>query len=206
MDRQKNRCTAALSNEKWVAVGLFSGIFFFFIGQPFIPLLGIETDEALFASPLFEPLTAIYSWHIGAHLQIPLMLISYLGCLKTLLYAPVFKLFGSGIHTIREPALIAGAVSVWLFFLLLRRVFGNLTAAIGCCLLSMDSLYLLTTCYDWGPVALQHLLIVGGALALVRFYQTQSEISLAAGWFLWGLALWDKALALWVLSGLGVAC
>jgi hypothetical protein len=50
------------------------------------------------------------------------------------------------------------------------------------------------------------LLIVGGALALVRFYQTQSEISLAAGWFLWGLALWDKALALWVLSGLGVAC
>ena len=36
----------------------------------------------------------------------------------------------------------------------------------------MDSLYLLTTVFDWGPVALQHLLTVGGILLLVGFYQT----------------------------------
>ena len=82
---------------------------------------------------------------------------------------------------------------------------GLRAACIGCCLLAADSLYLLTTCFDWGPVALQHLLVVGGVLLLMRFYQTLSSLSLAAGFFLLGLALWDKALGMWMLSGLGIA-
>ena len=62
------------------------------------------------------------------HQQIPLMLMCYLGCLKTLIYAPIFKLFGNGAYAVREPALIFGAASVWLFFLLLRRIAGNRAA------------------------------------------------------------------------------
>ena len=142
--------------------------------------------------------------HIG-HSRIPLMAMSYLGCVKTLVYRPIFRLFGTGAYAVREPALLIGAASVWLFFLLLRRIAGLRTACIGCCLLAVDSLYLLTTCFDWGPVALQHLLIVGGALLLMRFYQTLSRLSLAGGFFLLGLALWDKALAIWMLGGLAVA-
>ena len=133
------------------------------------------------------------------------MLMSYLGCLKTLIYAPVFKLFGAGVYAVREPALLIGACSVWFFFLLLRRMAGDRAGLIGCWLLAADSIYLLTTCYDWGPVALQHLLIVAGALLLFRFYQTMSSVSLALGWFLFGLALWDKALSLWILSGFAFA-
>ncbi len=187
------------------AAGFLASIFFFLAGQPFIPLLGVQNDEAIFAGPLFEPLEPLYVWRLGAHSQIPLMLMTYLGCLKTLIYAPVFKLFGTGVYAVREPALLFGAISVWLFFLLLRRIAGNRAGLIGCWLLAADSLYLLTTCYDWGPVALQHLLIVGGVLSLVRFYQTLSSISLFLGFLSFGLALWDKALAIWMLSGLGVA-
>jgi len=101
--------------------------------------------------------------------------------------------------------LLAGAASLWLFFLLLRRVAGDRAAIIGCSLLAVDSVYVLTSCYDWGPVALQHLLLVGGAFLLVRFYQTGGHRPLAGGFFLLGLAMWDKALAIWMLSGLGVA-
>ncbi len=133
------------------------------------------------------------------------MLMSYLGCLKSLLYRPILRLFGVGPYATREPALLIGAVSIWLFFLLLRRIAGLRAACIGGCLLAADTLYLLTTCFDWGPVALQHLLIVGGVLLLIRFYQTLSSVSLAAGFFLFGLALWDKALAIWILGGLGSA-
>ncbi|MGA3236418.1 MAG: hypothetical protein ABSG03_08960 [Bryobacteraceae bacterium] len=183
---------------------MFASIFFFLAGQPFIGALGIQTDEALFAVPVFEPRAALYSFTIG-HSQISLMLMSYLGCVKTLLYRPIFRLFGTGAYAVREPALLMGAASVWLFFLLLRRIAGVRAASIGCCLLAVDSVYLLTTCFDWGPVALQHLLIVGGVLLLMRFYQTMSSLSLAAGFFLLGLALWDKALAIWMLGGLGVA-
>jgi 4-amino-4-deoxy-L-arabinose transferase-like glycosyltransferase len=185
-------------------VGAVSSIFFFLAGQPFVGRLGIQNDEALFAVPIFDPLAALYSLTIG-RFRISLMLMSYLGTVKSLLYRPIFRVFGTGAYAVREPALLMGALSVWLFFLLLRRVAGLRAACIGCCLLAADSLYLLTTCFDWGPVALQHLLVVGGALLLVRFYQTKSSLPLAAGFFLLGLALWDKALAIWMLSGLGVA-
>jgi Dolichyl-phosphate-mannose-protein mannosyltransferase len=196
---------ATPSNNKCVAAAILATIFFFLAGQPFIPLLGIQNDEALFAGAIYEPLEALYAWRLPHHGQIPLMLMSYLGCLKTLIYTPIFKLFGNGAYAVREPALIFGAASVWLFFLLLRRIAGDRVSLVGCWLLAADSLYLLTTCYDWGPVALQHLLIVAGALSLVRFYQTKSSVSLALGFLLFGLALWDKALALWMLSGFGIA-
>jgi hypothetical protein len=54
-------------------------------------------------------------------------------------------------------------------------------------------------------VALQHLLIGGGLLALVKFHQSSKAVWLAAGLFLFGLALWDKTLAAWMLSGLAIA-
>jgi hypothetical protein len=101
--------------------------------------------------------------------------------------------------------LLAGVLSLWLFFLLLRRTAGERAALIGCALLACDSLYLLTTCFDWGPVALQHLLLIGATLALVRFFQEGRNASLAAAGFLFGLAMWDKALAIWTISGIGVA-
>jgi hypothetical protein len=204
LDGQTNPCTQTHTVKLCRWIGIFASIFFFSAGQPFISRLGIQNDEALFASPVFEPRTAVYSFHIG-RFQIPLMEMSYLGCLKTLIYRPIFRLFGVGAYAVREPALIMGATSIWLFFLLLRRVAGFRAACIGCCLLAADSLYLLTTCFDWGPVALQHLLVVGGILLLMRFYQTMSSVSLAAGCFLLGLALWDKALAVWMLGGVGIA-
>jgi hypothetical protein len=56
----------------------------------------------------------------------------------------------------------------------------------------------MTNTFDWGPVALQHLLLMAGLVAL------QSKRT-ALAFFLWGLGLWDKALLIWPLIGLGVA-
>jgi 4-amino-4-deoxy-L-arabinose transferase-like glycosyltransferase len=133
------------------------------------------------------------------------MQMTYLGALKAWIYAPVFAIFGTGIFALRLPMLLAGAAGVWLFFLLLRRIAGDRAAVVGCGLLAVDSIYLLTLSFDWGPVALQHLLLLGGMLLLIRFHQQRSHWSLAGGFFLFGLALWDKALAIWMLSGLGIA-
>jgi 4-amino-4-deoxy-L-arabinose transferase-like glycosyltransferase len=186
---------------------LFAGaacLFFFLAGRAFIPHLGIQNDEALFATVLYQPRAAEFTLHIG-HSQVALMLMSYLGTLKAWIYSPIFRVFGTGVSALRDPVLLAGVASVWLFYMLLRRVAGERAAVIGCGLLAVDSLYLLTTCFDWGPVALQHLLLVGGLLLLVRFYQTRQDLALAGGSFLLGLAMWDKALAIWMLAGMGVA-
>jgi len=182
---------------------LISCLFFFIAGRALLPHLGIQNDEALFAAPLFDPRSG-YVIKIG-HSHLPIMLMSYLGTLKSWIYVPIFQLFGTGISAVRDPMLLAGVAGVWCFYLLLLRVAGKRAAIIGCGLLATDSLYLITVCFDWGPVALQHLLLLAGFLLLVKFYQEGSAAALAGGGFLLGLAMWDKALAIWMLSGIGVA-
>src|SRR5579871_696520 len=178
-------------------------LYFFLAGQVFIPLLGIEADEALFGMAFLPPRYAA-SIRIG-HSTLPLMIMTYLGALKASIYRPILRWFRPGVWTLREPMLIAGAASIWLFYLLLRRIAGERAAIIGAVLLATDSLYLLTTCFDWGPVALQHLLTIAGAYLLLRFAQEKTEGALAGSAFLLGLAVWDKALAAWMLSGMGIA-
>ncbi|SPE36642.1 conserved membrane hypothetical protein [Candidatus Sulfopaludibacter sp. SbA3] len=133
------------------------------------------------------------------------MLTSYAGALKAWMYWPILHALGPRLSTLREPMLLVGAASIWLFFLLLRRVAGDRAAIIGSSLLATDSIYLVTTCFDWGPVALQHVLIIGGMLLVIKFHQERPQAALAGAFFLFGLALWDKALAVWMLSGLGVS-
>lgn len=191
-------------NSRGFHVAVAACIAFFIAGQLFIPLLGIEDDESLFAAPILPPKAWEYVLHLGRS-HIALMMMSYLGTLKTFLYKPLLLWFGTGVWTVREPVVAAGAVSIWLFYLLLRRIAGHRAAVVGCCLLASDTLYLLTSVFDWGPVALQHLLLTAGLLLLVIFYQDGRERALAGACFLFGLALWDKALAVWMLSGMAVA-
>ena len=178
--------------------------FFFLAGHAFVPHLGIEDDEALFVDAILQPRAELYFLKLG-HAHVPLMLMTYLGTLKAWIYTPIFHWFGTGVRSLREPMLLAGVASLILFYRLLRRVGGLRAAYIGCGLLAVDSMYLLTVCFDWGPVALQHLLMIGSALLTVGFFQEGGDWRLAAGGCLLGLALWDKALALWMMSGLGIA-
>ncbi len=177
--------------------------FFFLAGLAFIPLLGIESDEALIGQGLYQPRSELYWTHIGKT-RVPIMLMSYVGALKAWIYGPILRNLGSNLWTLRIPMLLAGTASILLFFGLLRRISGIRAALIGCAILATDAMYLLTATFDWGPVALQHLLLIGGAAALVRFLQEGRGRSLGYAAFLFGLALFDKALAVWMLSGLAV--
>lgn len=189
-------------NNRWPA--LAACLLFCATGGGFLSLLGLQNDESLFANAVFKPYAVAYTFGV-AHSRLPLMLMSYLGTLKSWIYRPVFQLFGTGVFAMRAPMLLAGTVSVWFFYLFLRRAAGQRAAIIGCGLLATDSLYLLTVCFDWGPVALQHLLLVAAMLLLLGFYQNRNHRWLGWGGFLLGLAMWDKALAVWMISGMGVA-
>jgi Dolichyl-phosphate-mannose-protein mannosyltransferase len=179
-------------------------LFFLLAGLAFLNKIGVENDEALFSGAFLKPYGGAYTVRIG-HSRIPLMVMTYIGTLKAWLYRPLMSLFGTGLMTLRLPMLLAGVASVWLFFRLLNRIAGARAAVIGCILLAVDSTYLLTVCFDWGPVALQHLLLVAGLVVLVRFYQEGGLPTLFWGFCLLGLGLWDKALAVWMLGGIGVA-
>ncbi len=176
----------------------------FLAGLSFIPYPGIQNDEALFSSGIYDTGRTISQLSVCRH-HIPMMLISYLGALKSWVYAPILAVWEPSVWSVRLPVLVIGAATVWLFWRLLYRVSGARAALAGSALLAFDTTYLLTTVFDWGPVALQHLLMVGGVLSLVRFHQGASSRSLALASLLFGLALWDKALFVWTLAAMAVA-
>jgi len=171
-------------------------------GIVFIPYLGLQNDEALFSEIVYPPYSNLYSIRIFGHVRFPTMMMSYLGTLKAGLFEGIFALVGPSIWSVRIPVLLAGAATVWLFFVLMRRIAGARAAIASTALLAADAAFVMTTTMDWGPVALQHLLLVSGLLLLLRFHDSGRLWFLAGGFFLFGLALWDKALFSWSLAGL----
>ncbi|HLK21715.1 MAG TPA: glycosyltransferase family 39 protein [Bryobacteraceae bacterium] len=187
-----------LARQTAVRLGVFlSCIGFVLQGAFFLPLIGIQTDEALIANPIFGSIANQFRIRLFHH-NIPLMLMDYVGALKSWLYWPIFAIFRPSPESLRWPVLILGAVTIWLFYLLLNRIAGARAALAGCALLATDTMFLLTTEIDWGPVALQHLLLVTACLLLLRG-------SLFFGFLALGLGLWDKASFGWMLGGLAFA-
>ena len=101
---------------------------------------------------------------------------------------------------------LSGALTIFVFFYLARGSAGSQAAAIGAFLLATDPSFLLTDTFDWGPVALEHVFLVTGCWFVFRFGAHRGENAriwhLAAGFLCWGLALWNKAIFVWALSGI----
>jgi 4-amino-4-deoxy-L-arabinose transferase-like glycosyltransferase len=143
---------------------------------------------------------AIYHWH-----HIPFMLMSYMGALKAWFYTALFAIVKPGAVSLRTPTVLFGAVGIALFFLLLDRTVGRRAAWIGALLLATDSMYVILEAIDYGPNALHFIWKLGGMLLLLRFHRGGSIWTLAGGFFLFGLGLWDKAIFAWVLLGISIA-
>jgi hypothetical protein len=122
------------------------------------------------------------------------------------LYSIIFAVWPPSVWSTRIPVVLIGAARYGLLFYLLLSKIGIRAAVIGSAILATDCLFLLTTCFDWGPVAIQHLLLVAAMLLFVRFHESGSAKALAAGAFCLGLGLWDKAIFAWSIAGLAAAC
>ena len=183
---------------------LTAAALFFLFGVSLLPYAGLQNDECLFVQPFYGPAARPDMINVF-HRDVPVMLMSYLGTAKTLLYWPVLHLWQPTVWSIRLPALITGTATIWMFGLLLYRLGGSFAAIAGSFLLALDPSYLLTSVFDWGPVALQHFLLVGSALALVHFHKSGAKTALGAAFLALGLGMWDKALFSWMLAGLVVA-
>src|SRR5258708_28669587 len=122
--------------------------------------MGVKTEEAIFTSPLL-PNGAAWFALSGFKKKFPLMVMSYLGSTKTWLYAPIFAVWDASAYSLRLPALLIGAASLFACYSLLRRTAGEPAASLATALLACDSSYLMATTLDWDPVAIQHLCFLG---------------------------------------------
>ena len=180
--------------------GLAASILFILLGILLIPYPGVQNDEALFGYPLYGGPGGISGF----------MITSYLGSLKSYLFAPMLGLFGASIWSVRLPALGFAAISIFVFYRLCGESRGQTAGWLGAFLLATSPTFLLTATFDWGPVALEHLLVITACWALYRFgapvlFQYGSPGSiwyLGAGFFLLGLSMWNKAIVSWILAGL----
>jgi len=189
--------------QVWLCV-LLVAAGFILAGAVLLPYNGVEEDEALFSGPIFHHGAPEDGVKISRYL-VPLMVMDYVGALKSWLYFPIFHLFQSSPASLRFPVLIIGAITICLFARLLERIAGLRAAVAGAVLLATDTMFLMTTEFDWGPVAIQHLTLVAACLFLLDFARTNSRMLLAAGFFMLGLGLWDKAIFSWSLAGLVIA-
>lgn len=185
-------------------VALLLCVLFFVLGCVFLPYPGAQYDEVLFASPVYPPYIGEFSMETAAG-KLPVMVMTYVGALKTWLLWPFLKLFGPSHMVMRLPMLAAATVSVLLFFLALQRLVNPWVAVLATALLATDVNYLLMSLFDWGPVALQHFFLTLVFYSGVRYAQQKQRRWLLIACFAAGLALWDKAIFIWLLGGFGAA-
>ncbi|BDC52560.1 hypothetical protein F183_A48750 [Bryobacterales bacterium F-183] len=179
---------------------------FFLLCLAFIPLIGIQNDEALFATVVYGPILREFRLRAFGH-DLPLMVMTYLGALKSWVYAAIYGLFTPSLFSLRIPPAVIGAATIAVFSAFLSKATKSLPAAIAAAfLLALDPSFLLMTVYDWGPVAFQHLFLVCGCYLLWKFANNpDAQRPLFLGFFCLGMGLWDKALLSWSLIGLSIA-
>jgi hypothetical protein len=189
--------------RRWLPPAIAAAVFAL-LSLAVLPYPGVQDDEVFFSYAIDTPGTAIFNAHAFGH-TIPLMGLNYYGALKTWIYEVVFSLAPPSRCSVRLPMVIAGVLTVWLTWQWVRRIAGARAAAFTVALLATDATFILTNTLDWGPVALQHLFLMAGLLALQFWLERGAPRWLALAFFLWGLGLWDKALMIWPLVGLAVA-
>lgn len=179
-----------LSIRPWLIAPLLA----FCLACILIPYPGLEGDECVFGMATFGGLAREFCIGIFHH-QFPLMIFYYAGSLKGLLFWPILHLFGSNIWSIRLPVALAGAVTVALTYDFAQRIANRTVALIAAFLLATDPVFLLTNTLDWGPVAVEHVLLLTALALFIR-----GRLPLAC--FVVGLAFWNKAVFVWALTGL----
>lgn len=176
---------------------------FIIAGAGFIPLFGPQEDETLFTPTALPGQCGLSPGFEIAGRHIPLMLMSYVGALKGWIYKPVFAIWEPSVWSLRIPALLIAALAIFVTTRVLALAAGPAAGVIIAALLATDASYLLTSVFDWGPVAIQHLLLASAAYFFLRFQSSAGAGNAFLAGLLTGLALWNKMIAIWFLAGLG---
>ncbi len=192
-------------DRRTFALQIAALLFFVGIGVLLIPLLGFEDDELVFVNLFFHPNDAFSRLPLSHGYAIPGLAASYVGAFKAWLYSPLFTLLPMTVWLVRLPAVLLSGLTIILTGRLLKQISGQVAATVGVLLLATDATFLFIATFDWGPVVLQSLLLVTSLLLAVRWYGERNPRLLFLCGLTVGLALWDKAVFLWQLTGLVVA-
>jgi 4-amino-4-deoxy-L-arabinose transferase-like glycosyltransferase len=168
---------------------------------------GLEYDETIFVNAALGDIDGTFvEWSIPFFgRRLPVMLMTYVGALKSWLYAPVFAVAGTGAAAIRGPAVLLGLLAIVLTYRLVRAQLGLSVALVSTTLLALDPAFIFPVRLDWGPVALMTLLKMAALCLLWRWLEGGGTWRLALAAFAMGLGLFDKVVFVWFLGAMAIA-
>jgi len=171
---------------------------FIFLAAYRIELPGLYYDEVNFVNAaLGAPDNTFIHMRLGT---VPLLVMPYMGALKAWIYAPIFRLFGVSVLTIRLPVILIAAVTLLIFYLAVRRDLGAIWATIAVWIMAVDPANLFLSRLDLGPIVLMHL-FQAAILALWFSYRDKPELWKPALILIcFGLGFFDKFNFIWLVS------
>jgi len=183
----------------WVTLAL---ILYLFLSLTYLSLPGLQYDETNFVNAAIgrdNSSFIAYEKKIFGR-KIPLMILSYIGALKSGLFAPIFHYFGRSAATVRFPVVCVGLATLLVSYALYRRLFDRKVAAAGVLLFSADPTFVFANKLDWGPVSLMLLLEVSTFYFMWRWIKEEKRVFLVLAGFLFGLGLYNKIVFAWYFS------
>lgn len=175
-----------------LSAALFIAISSYNINTP-----GLQYDESLFVNAALGGRSSIFIY--SRLMELPLMLMSYIGALKAYFYTPIFALFGVNVLAIRLPVIILSGISIMVGAKIVRGITGrNWLGVFAALLMATDVIFSGLTKADYGPVAL---MIFFKLCALASFYKliTTNKLRYAVLLVLcFALGLFDKLNFIWI--------
>lgn len=184
-------------------VALIGLVIFVSVGTFDIRAPGLYYDEALFVNGALGGITDLFVYKRFA--EIPVMLMPYIGALKSWLYYPIFKIFGVDLVTIRLPVVLLGALSLWLTWQYVQKQFGLLAAVFFILMAALEPSTVFHSRLDWGPTALMMVFRAGLLLALISWFETGEKRFLVLAFLFTGLGTFDKLSFMWIATSAFVA-
>ena len=133
-------------------LGVAAVCVFVFLAAYRIELPGLYYDELAFVNAaLGAPDNTFIHMRLG---PLPILIFPYMGALKGWGYVPIFRLFGVSALTIRLPAILLAAVTLLIFYQLMRVKLGAVWATITLWIMAADPAGVFPSRLDWGPTAL----------------------------------------------------
>ncbi|GFE60318.1 glycosyltransferase family 39 protein [Geobacter sp. AOG2] len=185
-----------------VALAVFLGVFFF-MATAQLDMPGLYYDECIFVNAATGGTSGTFIHKVV--LGVPVMIMGYIGALKSFFYYPVFHYFGVSPQTIRLPVIMLSSATIVFCFLLGKRLFGGLGALLLAGLVATDPAFIYNVRLDFGPVALMLLFKMAALYFFFEFLATRR--TLFAGLLVLALLLgfYDKLNFIWFTSAFLVA-
>lgn len=176
-----------------------------------ILLPGLQYDECLAAAPAVNFVTNTYNtepMQINPSVieifgrKFPIMIMTYIGPVKTLLHIPIYFILGISVFTTRLLPILIVIFSFPLIYLLCKNLFNSQVARFSIFLIALDPSFTFYLTRDVGPAVIPIFLKLFSLLYFYKWWYNHKLIYWIVANFSLGLGISHKVDFLWIVVGI----